>query len=434
MLKLKSQLKCSYCSKIVKDPIELPCNDSICLEHLSDRDVVKENKIKCGECNEEFQIKDIEFKSRKTYKKLKESQSYLSVEETSLKHELEESLKKFFEFYDEFAQNKAQLESDVYNHFEEMRFQVDEQREELKKKIDDIALAMIDKIKKNEEIYLKELKVKFSSVHESQSLEIKLNEIQELFRNPSLLIETIKEMQQKQEESLRDIQLKLNEMNQIKDDLKATLFFIPNLSSFNQDETSMFGSIKLNQYSNIHSLQSEILKDERLLVELIKLCEFSPNDKWSLLYRGTRDGFGAKDFHSKCDGHSNTLTIIKAKESEFIFGGFTAVHWESSTNRKWKSDPNAFIFSLTNKDSKPLKMKIDPNEHKHAIGCHSIYGPTFGDDIRIANNANTTMDNYSNLGDCYKHPQYACGTIKSLRFLAGLHTFQLGEIEVYQKE
>ena len=53
MLTLKSQLTCSYCSKAFKDPILLPCDDSICRQHLSDRDVVKQNKIKCKKCNEE---------------------------------------------------------------------------------------------------------------------------------------------------------------------------------------------------------------------------------------------------------------------------------------------------------------------------------------------------------------------------------------------
>jgi hypothetical protein len=102
-------------------------------------------------------------------------------------------------------------------------------------------------------------------------------------------------------------------------------------------------------HSNSNSLKSEILKGERKSFELLKLCEFSSNDKWSLLYRGTRDGFDSDDFHSKCDGHSNTLTIFKAKQSSFIFGGFTTVSWESSTDSKWISDRNAFIFSLTKK-------------------------------------------------------------------------------------
>ena len=101
---------------------------------------------------------------------------------------------------------------------------------------------------------------------------------------------------------------------------------------------------------------------------------------------------------------------------------------------KWKSDPNSFIFSLTNKDNRPLKIKIDSNRHKYAICCNSSFGPKFGDDIHIANNANSTMDSFSNLGSTYKHPQYAYGTNEAATFLAGSFEFQLDEIEVYQKE
>ncbi len=61
----------------------------MCREHLSERDVLKENKIKCKKCTEEFQIKNNEFKSNEALKKLIESHSYLNEEETSLKHELE---------------------------------------------------------------------------------------------------------------------------------------------------------------------------------------------------------------------------------------------------------------------------------------------------------------------------------------------------------
>ncbi len=71
----------------------------------------------------------------------------------------------------------------------------------------------------------------------------------------------------------------------------------------------------------MNSFKSQILTDIEQSIELINLCEFSTNDKWSLLYRGTRDGFGVKDVHSNCDGHSNTLTIFKAKQKSYIFGG-----------------------------------------------------------------------------------------------------------------
>jgi len=52
------------------------------------------------------------------------------------------------------------------------------------------------------------------------------------------------------------------------------------------------------------------------------------------LYRGTRDDFGSSDFHSKCDGLSNTLTIFKAKQSEFIFGGLGTVDYAITFGEK----------------------------------------------------------------------------------------------------
>jgi hypothetical protein len=346
----KSQLTCSYCSRIFKDPIILPCGDSMCRQHLKERDVVKQNKIRCNKCNAEFQVKNSEFKSNEDYKNSIESQSCLSDDEISLKQELEESIQKFFEFCDKFQQNKSKLESDVFDHFQEIRFQIDEHRERLKVRIDDIALAMIDQTKKYEEKYLQDLKEKFSSFDHSQSLENEMNGIEDTFRNPHLLIETIKQMQRRQEESLNGIQMKLKQINQVKDHLVATNGFKPNLSSFNQTEgDTSFGSLKLDEcWLNVNSFKGQILTDERQMTELIDLCEFSPNDKWSLLYRAKRDGFEPNDFHSRCDGHSNTLTILKAKESSYIFGGFTSVTWDSSS--QWKSDPNAFIFSLTNKE------------------------------------------------------------------------------------
>jgi hypothetical protein len=245
-------------------------------------------------------------------------------------------------------------------------------------------------------------------------------------------------MQQRQEESLKEIQSKLNEINQVKVDLKATNEVEPHLTLLNQESSSslsssFFGSMKLNICSNMDPFKSQILTGNQPN-QLIRICEFSPNDKWTLLYRGTRDGFGAKLFHFKCDNKSPTLSICKAQESSYIFGGFASVTWDGS--QPFKSDRNAFLFSLTNRDNQPLKIKIDPNKHQYAIYCHSSIGPSFGGgcDILIATNANTTMNSFSNLCVSYKHPQYAQGTNEAHRFLSGSNKFQLDEIEVYQKE
>ena len=211
--------------------------------------------------------------------------------------------------------------------------------------------------------------------------------------------------------------------------------FKPNLS-FNQE---WFGSLYLNDYSIIDPFKSQILSGNQPS-DLIKLCGFSSKDKWTLLYRGTRDGFEANDFHSKCDDHPNTLTIIKASGTSFIFGGFTSVHWYNHFHfyihfrpiyitSDYKSDSNAFLFSLTNRDNQPCKMRNIKTQY--SIFCYSKYGPIFGaNDVCIVNNGNLTADSYSILGRAYEHPQPSQGN----SFLAGSYKFQLSEIEVYEKE
>jgi hypothetical protein len=98
MLKSKSQLTCSYCSKIFKEPILLPCHDSICHEHLSEKAVVKENSIKRNKCNLEFVVKENEFKPNEVYTKVLDKQSNLSADKISLKKELRASIRLFYQF------------------------------------------------------------------------------------------------------------------------------------------------------------------------------------------------------------------------------------------------------------------------------------------------------------------------------------------------
>ena len=49
------------------------------------------------------------------------------------------------------------------------------------------------------------------------------------------------------------------------------------------------------------------------------------NFQWRLCYRASSDGWGAKDFHSKCDNQGPTVVIVQV--GNFIFGGFTTWNW-----------------------------------------------------------------------------------------------------------
>ena len=121
------------------------------------------------------------------------------------------------------------------------------------------------------------------------------------------------------------------------------------------------------------------------------------------------------------------MTILKASGTSYIFGGFTSIDWGSRSG--YVSDPNAFLFSLTNKANQPCKMRnIDTTK---SIYCHPGYGPTFGyPDLHICDSANTTAGSNSYLGSFYQHPQSGEG----VSFLAGSKKFKLDEIEVYEKE
>jgi hypothetical protein len=66
--------------------------------------------------------------------------------------------------------------------------------------------------------------------------------------------------------------------------------------------------------------------------------------RFTLLWRGSRDGFGACDFHDRCDSHTPTLTLIQDTMGT-IFAGFTPVHWKSfPAPGKWMADPSLKSF------------------------------------------------------------------------------------------
>ena len=204
--KVKSSLTCSYCSKIYKDPVELICGDLICQTHLKAREVVQKNKIKCGTCKQEFPVKENDFKSKKSIQKQVNDRIYLNDDEKALKQKIEESIKVFYKMYEEFSLSKTKLDLECHDHFQEIRFQLDMHREKLKEKIDDIYMEMIEQTKEFEVSYLKSLNEELSSsfkLFEIKSAEHDLKDLEETFRNPNLLIESIRELNLKQNEEIK---------------------------------------------------------------------------------------------------------------------------------------------------------------------------------------------------------------------------------------
>jgi hypothetical protein len=158
--------------------------------------------------------------------------------------------------------------------------------------------------------------------------------------------------------------------------------------------------------------------------------------RFSLLWRGGRDGFGARDFHNRCDGHANTLTLIEDTNGN-IFGGFTPVKWESSKTHWFgddtpfiKSDTSlkSFLFTLNNPHNVPARRFVLKAEKKDkAICCDSDYGPHFND-IYVSDNSNAKTNSCTELGCSYTNDTGLDG--KTL--FTGSKSFQVKEIEVFE--
>ena len=144
--------------------------------------------------------------------------------------------------------------------------------------------------------------------------------------------------------------------------------------------------------------------------------------KFTQLWKGSQDGFGAATFHSKCNSKGPTLTVIKSNNDK-IFGGYTSEPWRS--RQDWAQDTTAFIYSLTN------KAKCATQKNQYSIADHSSYGPIFGHgyDIFIYDNCNATTSNYCE--SQASNSTYALPPGADNNFLAGSKNFTVKEIEVY---
>ena len=172
-------------------------------------------------------------------------------------------------------------------------------------------------------------------------------------------IKMIKEENQKLKEDFKMI----NEENKtLKDKLKDFMNFIPYLEKYKK---------KCEDKKNnriIHNLDSLIIKDnEKYNITLKNWINPNLRIKSELLYRLTRDGEEYQTFHKLCDYKGPTIILTKLTDGTII-GSYTPLDW--NTSDCWKSDPNMFVFSLTEN-----KRAMKQQSNNLGIYCHNLCGP-----------------------------------------------------------
>ena len=185
-------------------------------------------------------------------------------------------------------------------------------------------------------------------------------------------------------------------------------------------------------------LDSIIFKNSNILtqeksVSLLDILNPYLSPDFNLIYQASRDGFGLKDFHSKCDGILNTLMVIKSTDS-YVFGGFTTQNWTDLYD--YKADKNAFLFSLINPFNKSVKMNIIDTNYAIYQGPNLVnydYNNFLGFGLN-----DILLNDYSNYQSSYawsssafnfELPSFANHNGPSL--LGGKSIFLTSEIEVY---
>lgn len=158
-------------------------------------------------------------------------------------------------------------------------------------------------------------------------LKTKISTTNESFKEVKQLIERI-------DTTIDEQRLALDKQRIELDDHKAKLDKLKKLFLNYSIETRL-ENVRIDNFDPSAILTSDQKK------ELNILCNFSVDTRWVLVYRASKHGFSAQNFHENCDGIPKTLTIVKTVNN-YIFGGYTQEAWNQSGDYIY--DKDAFIF------------------------------------------------------------------------------------------
>eukprot|EP01084_Bolivina_argentea_P173228 300039_1 len=141
---------------------------------------------------------------------------------------------------------------------------------------------------------------------------------------------------------------------------------------------------KEEQVKNETNIDSNIMtKDEQQI--LISLLKDGLKNKGlfslNILFRMSKDGKKAIEFHDACDNKGATVTIVET-EFNHVFGAFTNIGWKNHFAGKYEIDNDMFIFLLRSSKKFNHQPKIFKPQKIAKVFHSREFGPHF-DDIRI---------------------------------------------------
>ena len=217
-MNFKADLLCSICELVFSEPVSLPCGCTVCANHT--RHVAS---VTCAVCEHEFEVPTHGFQTNKCAKNILEKNGHLSDDEKALKLNIQGVIQRLETLVSSFKQSEADFELLCNDHFNELRRHVDIQREELKQKIDEIALNMIDQLKQHEIVYRQKLCDDFAKIAQIDSRALNV-QLEEEFRKQSIALDRINAFKHEQEQTLDALNTIVSDFSCTKNKVISTQF------------------------------------------------------------------------------------------------------------------------------------------------------------------------------------------------------------------
>ena len=324
---------------------------------------------------------------------------------------LVESINKLKTIYEKLNENKEELKLKIQKVFTKIRNTINER--------EDILLSEVDKqfndnfisehiIKENENLPTKiQLSLeKGKNIDKEWNDENKLNSI----INDCINIEN----------NIKEITVIKNNIKNINDN-KIKIKFYPDEENKMEkflEIIKFFGKVGSNIWLEESNIFSSADNYDFIFEEIEKNNDIIKSSK--LIYRATRDGDSYDNFFNKCNGINNIVLLIKSNNNS-IFGGFTKVGFKKVSDKKYKDDL-AFVFSFDKKKIYPII------KGKDAIRCCDCCCPQFCDNtIYLYKNFLSQNNNFVNsINDNYE------GFTIDYELNNGTKNFTVIELEVHQ--
>ena len=275
----------------------------------------------------------------------------------------------------------------------------------------------LDKINLSEEEYFSSLQNKIIDLLIERRKVIGIKSFEEICNE--------KFFKKKEIKQLEDLEVKAyNNLKIFKTFIESNLYLMSNSNIITDPEEIKYLYDEIQKADK----KNQIEKNKKNINFIPKSSDFV----FKLVYRASRDGGDASEFHKRCDELGPNVTLVKTEKNK-RFGGFTFCNWGipqkylekmKSNAGILKQDQCSFCFSL---DLKKIYYHDDKKGKEDAIFCSSKFGPTFCSNIFAINNNMLTKGGYCTM------KKTSCFTGQSKDYeISGEKNFIIKELEVYE--